>query len=322
MNNSIKIWDSKTKSYFVEKVLGGHLIEQVYGTSAGRKLISNYGIQQIISKLVEAFQKSSFSKKSIVHFIHNFEIKAELFESPTEGYESFNDFFIRRIKNPLSYFENPDDFKSPVEARLSVFEFSTKTCSTPLVVKGQKVSLRELIDPQALMASKKSESKYTEGIPAKPDFGPEWGTQGHAWVFRLCPVDYHRFHFFDDGFAKRPFQIPGLLHSVNPLSLKTIPQVFLKNERQLTRFESLNWGPFYYIEVGALCVGKIIQTYAPETRVLAGQEKGFFEFGGSTLILLSSQNFVTPNSELLGQTNLGFETKVFLGDKIGFRARI
>jgi phosphatidylserine decarboxylase len=300
----IKIWDRSNKTYFTEKVLGDKWIRLGYENQLGRWITGLRLFQSLTSKIVAAYQNSPFSKQSISQFVKDYGIKSELFEQPDSGYDNFNDFFIRKVKNLDHFFpENDNEFvmRSPAEARLSVFEFDTQKLETQLVIKGVTVSLKEFVPPEMLIKLGLSDLK---GL-------------GHAWVFRLCPVDYHRFHFFDSGTAFQPFHLGHKLNSVNPSSLNALPRVFLENERQICIQKTDHFGDILYIEVGALCVGKIVQTFDPNEKVHRGQEKGYFEFGGSTVVLISLADNLKPHADILNKTREGFETKVFLGDAIG-----
>ena len=140
-------------------------------------------------------------------------------------------------------------------------------------------------------------------------------------VLRLAPTDYHRFHFIDNGICDVSQKIKGDYYSVNPAALKKIPELFCKNKRELSLFHSQNFGDVLYIEVGATCVGSIIQTYFPKKNILKGSEKGYFKFGGSTIILFFEKEKVIFDSDLIEQTEKGYETKVMLGEKIGIKVK-
>jgi len=134
---------------------------------------------------------------------------------------------------------------------------------------------------------------------------------------RLCPTDYHRFHFIDSGICGESLKINGDYYSVNPIALSKVPEIFCRNERQWSIFDTENFGRVLYIEVGATCVGSIIQTYKPKMFVTKGDEKGYFKFGGSTIIIMFKKDKVKIDNEIIYQTQNGFETKVLMGEEIG-----
>jgi len=142
---------------------------------------------------------------------------------------------------------------------------------------------------------------------------------GTCLIFRLCPTDYHRFHFIDDGVCSNTTKIKGHYYSVNPIALKSINKLFCQNKREWSIFHSDNFGDVIYMEVGATCVGSIIQSYSPNSKIKKGTEKGYFKFGGSTVILFFKKDTIKIDEDLLHQTQLGFETSVFMGEKIGLK---
>ena len=145
---------------------------------------------------------------------------------------------------------------------------------------------------------------------------------GTLIVARLCPVDYHRFHFPVSGELVRHYRVSGALHSVNPIAFESAPQVFLKNERQIAILENQAFGTVAMIEVGALGVGKIVQSAYSNRGALPlkfdkGQEKGYFLFGGSTVIWLLEKNKLTLSPDLAQNSAQGLETWIPLGEPLG-----
>ena len=136
-------------------------------------------------------------------------------------------------------------------------------------------------------------------------------------IARLCPVDYHRFHFPDSGSMVERYTLSGKFHSVNPVALKAQPTIFLENERCVSILKTDNFGYLAYVEVGALCVGKIVQSTNEMVRFERGQEKGYFLFGGSTVIVLGEKGKWLPDSDILENTRKGHETFIKLGACIG-----
>jgi phosphatidylserine decarboxylase len=92
------------------------------------------------------------------------------------------------------------------------------------------------------------------------------------------------------------------------------------NKRAVTLFESDNFGTLAIVEVGAITVGTIEQTYRPG-RVERGAEKGTFHFGGSTIVLLIEPGRLIVDADLLETSTLdrpdAVETRVRMGTAIG-----
>ena len=51
--------------------------------------------------------------------------------------------------------------------------------------------------------------------------------------------------------------------------------------------------------------------------VKKGEEKGYFEFGGSTIVLLLQYGKVRMDSDLIENSENGYETIVRMGERIG-----
>ena len=142
---------------------------------------------------------------------------------------------------------------------------------------------------------------------------------GPGFIARLCPVDYHRFHFPDRGRVLESWRIVGALHSVNPWALAFREDIFMINERQVTILETEHFGKLAYVEVGATCVGKIQQTHQ-DVEFERGAEKRMFLFGGSTVIVLGEAGKWAIDERLLKHTQEGVEAYLKMGQALG-RAR-
>lgn len=251
----------------------------------------------MFSKLYGNFCDSPLSKKKIKAFIDEFNIDMSLCNKNIDEFENFNDFFARTLTpeaRPIDYSENI--LISPGDGRLSAFE--NIDLNKVVQIKGYTYSLKELID----------DPKVAEEF--------EGGT---CLILRLCPTDYHRFHFVDSGTCSESKKISGFYYSVNPIALNNVSELFCKNKREWSIFNSDNFGKILHVEVGATCVGTILQTYSPEKRVKKGEEKGYFKFGGSTTILFFKKDTIKIDSDIVEQTKLGFETKVNMGETIGHK---
>jgi phosphatidylserine decarboxylase len=135
---------------------------------------------------------------------------------------------------------------------------------------------------------------------------------GYCFAFRLTVDDYHRYCYIDDGRKEENVFIPGVLHTVNPISLGDC-NIYGRNSREYTILHTENFGDVLQVEVGALLVGRI-SNHHQEYQFTKGEEKGMFEFGGSTIVLLTKKNFVIPSPHLLEHTEMGVETIVKMGE--------
>ena len=138
---------------------------------------------------------------------------------------------------------------------------------------------------------------------------------GHALVFRLTVDDYHRYCYVADGKKDRNRRIPGVYHTVNPIANDHYP-IYKENAREYSILHSDVFGDILMMEVGALLVGKIVNHHE-EASVIRGQEKGYFRFGGSTVVLLLEANRVKIDPDILENSGENIETIVRMGEKIG-----
>jgi len=109
-------------------------------------------------------------------------------------------------------------------------------------------------------------------------------------------------------------RLPGRLDSVHVMGLRFCPDILARNERQVTIQESATFGRLAYVEVGALLVGRIVQTGLGTPR--RGGEKGYFEYGGSTVLLFGQAGAWSPDADILQKTSEQIETVVRLGEGI------
>lgn len=121
--------------------------------------------------------------------------------------------------------------------------------------------------------------------------------------------------FICDGVITSNYKINGKFHSVNPVAYKNY-EVFKENTRECTSIKTNDMGLVTYVEVGALLVGKI-KNIITTGKIKKGEEKGYFEYGGSTIVLLFEKDKITLDEEIINNSLNGFETYVKYGEKIG-----
>jgi phosphatidylserine decarboxylase len=296
MSDAIQIFNRKTQKQEFERVMGEAPMRKLYGTRLGMQLaqvLSSPWMSQVYGR----YQSSARSKRAIPQFIKTFQIPMNEFES--EDFKSFNDFFIRKFKSgQRNYPTIASQMGAPAEGRY--FAFDSVTDKTPLPIKGVTLNVSSLLGSNV-------DTKIFQGGP--------------GFIARLCPVDYHRFHFPDSGKILRQERLRGPLHSVNPIALKAKGDILFTNERFLSIIETENFGKIAYLEVGALCVGRIVQSHSPTGTFKRGDEKGYFLFGASTVIMVGEPGRWILDQDLIERTKEGVETLVRLGDKIATSAR-
>ena len=286
----IRYIDRATGETVVESVMGDGALRFAYETLLGRTLWPVLFGSKLVSAWMGRRYDSPKSKKDIAKLAAIPGCRAEEAEKPIAEYGSFNEFFTRRLKRgarPLG-----EGVTSPADGRLRLYLNATP--DTPFPLKGATRSLRAVFAPDD-----------SAPLPAAFDIA----------VFRLAPVDYHRFHFpFDCTTPEAPRVIPGKYHSVNPIALVRYPDVYADNERQIVACDTA-FGRAYLVDVGAFGVGTIVQTYSGSTHK-KGDEKGYFKFGGSTVILVTPAGALDFSPDLVRNSALGLETRILCGDSI------
>ena len=263
----------------------------LYKTALGRILLKPLTAPSV-SRICGHFLDSKLSAVLIKSFIQKNHINIEDYQ--TDGITTFNQFFRRKIKDGLRPFDfTPQKFCSPCDGLLSVWKIHDSD-GTVIPVKQSKYTVASLLQNKELAAN-------YEG--------------GFCLVFRLCVNHYHRYAYVDGGKKSRNFFIPGILHTVRPVALETLP-VFVQNSREYTIIESEVFGTLIQMEVGAMLVGRIVN-FEQEAEVLRGAEKGFFEYGGSTIIVLVKKNTLLLRDDIQNNSLSGIETPVKMGEVIG-----
>ena len=264
----------------------------LYKTVCGRlflKLLST----RAVSKLSGVFLDSRLSSFLINSFARKNNIVLDDYE--LEGIKSFNKFFRRKIKAGKRVFDTePEHLCAPCDGLLSVWNIQKDTV---IPVKQSAYTVERLLRDTQLA------SEYEDGL---------------CLVFRLCVNHYHRYAYVDSGKKGANIFIPGVLHTVRPIALETLP-VFTENCREYTVIENPVFGKLVQMEVGAMLVGRIVNLEGEGTAI-RGKEKGFFEYGGSTIIVLLKKDSAKIKDEILSNSIAGIETPVKMGEQIGVKA--
>ena len=243
-----------------------------------------------VSKIVGKYLDSKLSKKRIKKYIKKNNINMDLFME--EEYESFNAFFTRRIKQENRPFDrDKNSFISPCDGKLTVYEID-ENCE--FEIKNFKYNVQTLLKNEEL---------------AKKYYG------GYCVVIRLAVEDYHRYFYIDDCYKENNVKIKGRLHTVQPYALSK-RKVFTENSREYTVMHTENFGDVTQVEVGALMVGRIVNNHQ-EGNFKRSEEKGKFEFGGSTIVLLIEKDKVVLDEEFFVNSRNDNETIVYCGERIG-----
>lgn len=264
-------------------------IRFLYTTGPGRSLLKLL-VQPWVSRTAGRFLDSRFSRLLVGPFVRKNHI--DLTDYPEKDYRSFNDFFTREIRperRPID--QNARHLVAPCDGKLTAIPL-TEDARFP--IKGVSYTLGSLLKDEKLA------QHYCGG----------W-----LLLFRLTVDDYHRYCFPAEGQVGEYHHIPGVFHTVNPLAAAKRP-IYRENTREYTLLTTAQFGTMLMMEVGALLVGKI-SNHAGLTRVCRGQEKGMFQFGGSTVVLLLEPGLLEPDQDILRNSEAGEETIVKMGERIG-----
>lgn len=267
----------------------GGVLAFLYGTLPGRMLLKPL-TRPAFSRLAGVVLNSRLSSLAVKPFARRHGIRLSDYEPVS--YRSYNEFFTRRIRPQLRPIDrDPAHLISPCDCKLSAYPIGE---DSRFEIKHSSYTVPELLggDPIA--------QEYRGGI---------------CLICRLTVDDYHRYCYLDNGWKEGNHFLPGELHTVQPIALDHV-NIYKRNCREYTVLHTAHFGDVVQIEVGALMVGKIRNHHGPAS-FGRGQEKGFFEFGGSTIVLLLKKDAAAIDADILKNTRLHLETIVRMGQKIG-----
>lgn len=290
--SKIRYIDRNTGGGKIESVPGEGIMKWLYGSSTGKVALNILLKRKLTSTLGGWFMSSKASKKRIQSFIAEYKIEmSDYLQTDASKFKHFNDFFYRKInptKRPIGL-----GIVSPADGKTLAFQSISD--STKFFIKGSAFNLKRFLGTDSL-------AKKYEG--------------GSMLIIRLAPTDYHRYHFPAKGIASETSMIKGHYYSVSPIALRQSLEIFCENKRTISTLVTESYGDILISEVGATMVGSILQTYKVNSTVESGSEKGYFAFGGSTVLLLFEKRKVKISEDLIQNTKKGFETQVLIGQTI------
>lgn len=212
-------------------------------------------------------------------------------------YKRFQDFFTRKLKEGVRTIAepfNPNVIVAPADSKLTVIE-NVKKDITLFSVKQEDFTLSRFLGNDILA------QEFDGGI---------------MMIFRLSPYNYHHYHGAVDAIPFEGTFIKKIgLESVDPIAYKTKIDPLITNKRMLVKLNT-PYGIIPMVIVGAYNVGSINNTYIPCQEYKKGAELGYFKLGGSTVVLLFKKGQIVPLNEFVKHSLQGFETAVFLGEKV------
>jgi phosphatidylserine decarboxylase len=291
----LRYYDRYDRTLKTEKIFGERWLRFAYGNPLGRLSVWLFAKRRLFSWFYGRRMNDRKSEMLIFKFIADYDINAFEFAKSAFEFKTFNEFFHRALK-PESRPIAPGLEVAVLPADGRHLAFPDIDLADGFYVKGSKFSLSDLLGDDEL---------------AREFSG------GAMLISRLCPSDYHRFHFPVSGTPSEAVLIRGSLFSVNPIALRRNIQYLVRNKRFLTFIDSAEFGKVAMVEVGATNVGSIVEGFLAGRPVEKGAEKGMFAFGGSCVITLFAKGRIQLDPDLVEQTSRHVETYARMGDRLG-----
>ena len=267
-----------------------HLLEVIYGNALTRMLLRLF-LSPAVSDICGKFLSTRLSRRIIPSFVKRNHIDLGIYEK--QEFDSYNAFFTRKIKaeqRPIN--EQKNILISPSDGKVTAY---------PITQKGRFWIKHTQYSAAQLLKDERLAERYMGG----------W-----IYVIRLTVDDYHRYCYVADGRKSRQRKIRGVLHTVNPVANDYYP-IYKMNSREYCLLKTKELGTILLMEVGALMVGKINNHEEDSAQVKRGDEKGMFEFGGSTIVVMTEPGMAEPDKDIIHNTKAQAETLVKMGEPIG-----
>ncbi|RGO52675.1 phosphatidylserine decarboxylase [Dorea formicigenerans] len=267
-----------------------HLLEVIYGHALTRMLLRPF-LSPAVSDICGKFLSTRLSRRIIPSFVKKNHIDLGIYEK--QEFDSYNAFFTRKIKaeqRPIN--EQKNILISPSDGKVTAY---------PITQKGRFWIKHTQYSAAQLLKDERLAERYMGG----------W-----IYVIRLTVDDYHRYCYVADGRKSRQRKIRGVLHTVNPVANDYYP-IYKMNSREYCLLKTKELGTILLMEVGALMVGKISNHEEDSAQVKRGDEKGMFEFGGSTIVVMTEPGMAEPDKDIIQNTKAQAETLVKMGEPIG-----
>lgn len=293
--NPIQYVDRESGQMQTEKVAGEKWLVWLYYNPIGEATLWTLAKRKLVSSFYGNLMDRTSSAKKIQPFIEDFNIDMGIAQN--QHFNNFNDFFTRKLRKEARPIDTGARIVvSPADGKILAY---ADISNSWFFIKGYRFDVYSFLNNPALA------NKYRDGA---------------LLIIRLAPMDYHRFHFPVSGNISLSKKIDGDYYSVNPFALRKKAEIFCLNKREFSIIRNPLFGDVIMCEVGATMVGSIVQTFQGN-KVNKGEEKGYFKFGGSTVVLLFEKDKIHIDTDLLINTSKGYETSVKMGERIGEKMR-
>jgi phosphatidylserine decarboxylase len=289
--NPIQYYERESGQIKTEKVAGEKWLVWLYYNPIGEATLWALAKRKLVSSIYGNMMDRTSSAKKIHPFIEAFDIDISVAQK--QEFNNFNDFFTRKLKADARPIDTSSTVVvSPADGKILAY---ADISNSDFIIKGYRFDVSSFLD--------------------NPDLAQKYH-DGSLLIIRLAPADYHRFHFPVSGNVSPNKKIDGDYYSVNPFALRKMAEIFCLNKREYTILSNPLFGDVVIVEVGATMVGSIEQTFKG-SYANKGEEKGYFKFGGSTVVLLFKKSTIQIDEDLLIHTAKGYETTVKMGERIG-----
>jgi phosphatidylserine decarboxylase len=289
----IRYFDRSSRTVKTEKIYGEAWMRLIYGNPLGRMALWLVVRRAFFSRFYGWKMNWRSSALQVLPFIAKYNVDVDEFAKSAFDYKTFNEFFCRALK-PSARPIAPGDKVAIFPADGRHLAFPDVARAGGFYVKGATFTPADLLGAEG--------EKFAGGA---------------MLISRLCPTDYHRFHFPVGGVVGATTETPGWLYSVSPLALRRRLRYLLENKRQMTLIESPDFGTVAMVEIGATNVGSILQNHIPGQPVNKGEEKGLFSFGGSCVVTFFQRGRIVFDADIVGQSENCVETYARMGDRLG-----
>jgi phosphatidylserine decarboxylase len=293
LKEDIQFYNPSTGEIESERVYGEGFLRWAYGNPLGRLTVELAVKRGWFSRWYGWRMDRPASSAKIGPFIEEYGLDdAEFVDSP-DAFASFNEFFYRRLK--------PEARPVAADPAAAVFPADGRHLAVPDIEKAENFYIKgQRFDLVAFLGNDELACEFAGGS---------------MLISRLCPVDYHRYHFPVDGLAEDPLLLNGPLYSVSPLALRRNLAILWENKRSRTLIASPGFGKVLMMEIGATCVGSMRATYKAGS-VRKGQEKGYFTFGGSCVVTLFQRGRIRFREDLLQHSGESREVYAKMGEQM------
>ena len=291
----IRYFHRAKKTIETEQIYGESWLRWTYESGLGGMALNLFVKRVLLSRYYGWRMNWKFSAQKILPFIAQYDLDVDEFAKGPFSFKTFNQFFYRALK-PGARPVAPGDTVAVLPADGRHLAFQNVDATDGFYAKGQKFSLGSFLGDASLAGQ---------------------FVGGPMLISRLCPVDYHRFHFPVAGQPGEPRLINGALYSVSPIALRRNLAYLWENKRMVTLVDSPQFGRVAVCEIGATMVGTIAQTFVPGRLVAKGDEKGLFKFGGSCVVTLFQPGKIKFDADLLEHSAQQREVYAKMGERLG-----